>query len=83
LGAVKPLEVVVVWFAPVEGLVVVLLVPGVVVVFSVPNDPGGRRLGSIVGGVMVPAGCVVPAVGAVKLRGAAAPVVALLPVSDA
>ena len=37
-----------------DGEVVVLPVP--VVVLSVPNDPGGRRLGSIVGGDIVPAG---------------------------
>ena len=63
-----------------EGDVVVLS-GGVVV--SVPNEPGGSRLGSIVGGVIVPAGAEVPAAGAVKLLGAAGEVVALLPVSEA
>jgi hypothetical protein len=61
----------------------VVVLFGPVVVLSVPNEPSGNRLGSIVGGVIVPAGCVVPAVGAIKLLEAAGEVVVLLPVSDA
>jgi hypothetical protein len=61
-----PLVVVVVLFVPVVGVVVVLFVPVGVVVLSVPNEPGGKRLGSIVGGEMVPAGGATPASGATR-----------------
>jgi hypothetical protein len=46
------------------GLVVVLFGP--VVVLSVPNEPSGNRLGSIVGGEIVPAGAATPALGAIN-----------------